>query len=80
MGVTQAQAKRFACPCDCWQAATRTGGSCSSVCPPGVYTIRAHGPPSDPRVLSERVTLNNCGADAFFLFNLPPDTPPFPTR
>ena len=48
--------------------------------PPGVYTIRAHGPPSDPRLLTERVTLDNCGADAFFLFNLPPETPPFPNR
>ena len=48
--------------------------------PPGVYTVRAHGPPSDPRLLDERITLDNCGADAFFLFNLPPETPRFPER
>jgi hypothetical protein len=48
--------------------------------PPGVYTIRAHGPPSDPQLQTERITLDNCGADAFFLFNLPPETPPFPKR
>jgi hypothetical protein len=41
-----------------------------------VYTVRVHGPPSDPRLLTERVTLDNCGADAFFLFNLPPERPP----
>jgi hypothetical protein len=41
--------------------------------PPGVYTVRAQGPPSDARLRTERVTLDNCGAGAlFFGFNLPP--------
>jgi Carboxypeptidase regulatory-like domain len=39
--------------------------------PRGVYTVSAHGPPSDPGVLSEQITLDNCGADTLFLFNLP---------
>ena len=63
------------------QTTTDTDGQFAFVgLPPGVYTVRAYGPPSDPRLQTERVTLDNCGADAFFLFNLPADTPPLPKR